>query len=379
MRGPGPGCLAGFILLGSVLSVPGKTSGTEPLTLSAVHLVGTNRLSTEDVIRGLNLQLGVPTTLEQVLQTCDRFQKLKLFDSSHCSYHVEGRSLSLTISVEDKWPGDPVVFDNFVWMTRQELLARLKHDLPLFMPNLPLHTGLTSDIIRVLEQVAAGHGIKAPVRYSQYWTERAMNVFYLDGISTPVRSLEIEGENPAPADEMLKWSNFYETQDYSAPMLTRLIIHILDDLYHSRGYLRAAAGEAIIQPLPEKDGAYPVRIILPISSGPLFTFQSVKFEGLAKEHSASLHAKWKLKPGDPYDTKYVAKFIFGEMLSTSWAQHSGRETDVASPCAKIEEGSRTVSLTITVGAPKKSHTYHPGKGDYECGGEYMKLDISPLP
>jgi hypothetical protein len=212
----GPGCLVGFILLGSILSVPGVVFGTDSLTLSAVHLVGTHRLSTDDVARGLNLKPGQPTTLQQILHACDRFLQLKLFDSSHCSYHVEGQSLSLTISVNDKWPSPLVVFDNFVWMTRQELLARLKHDLPLFMPRLPLRTGLVGDIIRVLEQVAAEHGIKARVGYSTFWTERGFNDFYIDGISTPIRSLEIEGENPPPPEEMLKWSNFYKTQDYSA-------------------------------------------------------------------------------------------------------------------------------------------------------------------
>lgn len=350
-----------------MLSVQGVAVGTSSLTLSEIHLVGTKRLTTDDVVRGLDLKLGGATTRQNILQACSRFRQLKLFQSSHCRCRVEGQSLSLTIFVEDKWGGTPVVFDNFVWTTKQELLARLKHELPLFMPELPLHSGLANDIIRVLQQVVIEHGIKAPVRYdSMFWTERGMNVFLIDGISTPVKSLQIQGENPPSPEELLKWSQFYTKENFSAARLTWVIRWVIRDLYAPRGYLRPVVGQPVIQSLAEKDGTYPVRVILPISSGPLFTFDSVKFEGLAKERAASLLAKWKLKPGDPYDQAYVYKFTFDEILGAPWAQHSKTEADVARPCARIDEATKKVSLTITVEVPKR--TYPAMKEGPECSG-----------
>ena len=191
------GCIPPIVLLGFVIAVPYVALGTDSLTLSAVHLVGTTRLTADDVIRGLDLKLGGATTQQGVLHACDRFRQLKLFGSPHCQTHVEGGNLTLTIFVNDKWRGTPVVFDNFVWTTQKELLARLKHEIPLFMPELPIHSTLTNDIIRVLTQVAAEHGIKSKVEYDdRYWTDRGMNVFFIEGISTPVASFQIEGEPP---------------------------------------------------------------------------------------------------------------------------------------------------------------------------------------
>ncbi len=372
------GCLFHLILLGFMLAVPGVILGSGSLTLSAVHLVGTNRLTTDDLVSGLNLKLGQPTTEQNILEACYEFKQLKIFDSWHCRYHVAGRNLSLTISVNDKWGGTPVVFDNFVWTTQKDLLVRVKHEVPLFMPALPLYSGLVNDIIRVLDQVAAEHGIKAPVRYDRWWTERGLNVFYIEGLSTPVTSLQIEGENAPTPEEVREWSVFYRKEDFSAARLTWVIIWVKRDLYAPRGYLLPVVGEPDIQPLPEKDGTYPVRVILPISSGALYIFDSVKFEGLAKEHSASLLAKWKLQPGAPYNPAYVNKFATDEILSASWGQHSRTESVVASPCAKIDEASRKVSLTITVEAPKKTYLYHqPEKGDYQCGGELFTLTFHP--
>jgi hypothetical protein len=358
-----------------MLSVPGAAVATHSPTLSEVHLVGTKRLTTDDVVRGLDLKLGGTTTRQNIVHSCDRFRHLNLFQSSHCRYRVQGHSLSLTIFVEDKWGGTPVVFDNFVWTTQKDLLVRVKHDLPLFMPELPVHSSLANDIIRVLEQVAAEHGIKAPVRYSEWWTIRGLNVFFIDGLSTPVTSLQIEGENAPPPEEVLKWSEFYTKEYFSAARLTWVINFVKRDLYAPRGYLRPVVGEPVIQPLAEKDGTYPVRVILPISSGALFVFDSVKFEGLAKERSASLLAKWKLKPGAPYDPAYVDRFASAEIVREPWGQYSKTESVVARPCAKIDEASQKVSLTITVEVPKKTYKYQDTKGDYECGKGIFTLTL----
>ena len=269
------------------------------------------------------------------------------------------------------------MFNNLVWMTREELLARLKQELPLFMPTLPESSGLINDIVRVLEQVVNEHGIKASVRYDDsFWTLRGMNVFFIEGISTPVTALQIEGENQPAPDELLKWSQFYTKEDFSAARLTWVIRWVIRDLYKPRGYLRPVAGEPIVQFLGERDGTYPVRVILPISSGDVYTFDSVKFEGLAKEHAASLLPKWKLRPDDPYNTAYVDGFITKEILSAPWAQHSKTEADVALPCAKIDGATKKVSLTVTVEAPKKAYPSRQ-QSDEECSGGMTVLTFPP--
>jgi hypothetical protein len=270
-----------------------------------------------------------------------------------------------------------VVFDNFVWTTRAELLTRLKREVPLFKLRLPESCGLTSNILGVLQQVVDELGIKGSVRYDdRFWTIRGMNVFYIEGISTPVTVLRIDGENAPSSEELAKWSAFYTKEEFSAARLTWVIDFVKRDLYKPRGYLRSIVAEPVVQFLGEKDGTYPVRVILPISSGDLYTFDSVKFEGLAKEHTASLLSKWKLQPGDPYDKAYVDAFVTNEILSTPWARHSKAESDEALPCVNIDADTKKVSLTITVESPKKTRTYGAETIADECGG-VQKIIIFP--
>ena len=354
------------LLLASVLLMPGLTTGSDAVTLSEVQLLGTKQLTADDIVRGLNLKIGGVTTRQDLLRACGRFQQLKLFPSSHCQLHIRKGNASLTVFVEEKWRGLPVVFDNFVWTTRDELLGRLKQELPLFMPELPKSSGLTGDIIRVLDKIVGEHGVKGPVRYDDsFWTERDMNVFYIEGLSTPVAQLLIEGDGAPPAEKVLDWSQFYTKEDFSAARLTWVISWVVRDLYASRGYLRPIVGRPALQCLEEKNGTHPVRVILSISSGAQYTFDSVSFEGLAKNHAAELFSEWKLKPGDPYDEPYARKFVF-EILNRLWAKDPKTQSGYAPTCRTIDEASKKVSLVITVEDPKSRKSW--GKQSEGCGG-----------
>lgn len=375
MRSTVAGSFVRLSFLGVVLLLPNVATAADALVLSEIRLVGTDQLSSEDVARGLHLKIGGQTSRKELIRACDQFRQLKLFESSRCTFANYGNRISLTIYV--KPVGMLIVFDNFVWTTRPELIARLKREIPLFMPQLPRSSGITNDIIRVLQEVVKERGINAPVRYDdRFWTERGMNVFYVEGISTPVTSLQIEGENAPSPEAVLAFSNFYIRENFSAAKLTRVTRWVIGDLYKTRGYLRAVAGEPVIQCLEEKDKAFPVRVILPIMSGDLYTFESVNFEGLAKAHAASLLSNWKLKRGEPYNESYVNDFVFKEILDAPWAVHSRTSTGVARPCARLDGATKKVLLTITVEVPRKTYTYTTPI-DEECSGDMEKLVITP--
>jgi len=366
-----------LVLVGCLLSSPFTCTANDVLTFAGVKLVGTARLSPDDVARGLGLTVGQPTTRQNLVRACGHFNGLKLFDSSLCRYTTDRKEALLVIKVKDR-SGTPVVFDNFFWMTRAQLLARLKQQIPLFMKELPIRCGLMNDICRALEGVALEHGIKSRVTYdARWWTERGLNVFYMEGILTPVDSLIIEGENAPTSEELQKWAQFYTKENFSAARLTWIIGFVIRDFYYTRGYLRPVVGRPTVQCLSERKGAFPVRVMVPISSGELYTLGSVSFAGLAKPEAASLYPAWKLKAGEPYDDSYTDRFVFEHILSAPWAQHSKTESDVAPYCAWVDEVSRKVILTISVETPKPYYRY--AKDAKPCGGITKFQEYPPVP
>ena len=362
-------CLVGPLFQSGVGATPHVS-----LTLSRVDVTGTARLSSDDVAAGLHLNVGKSVTRDELAHACATFARLKLFYSARCEYATNKNIASLAITVKNDSPDLPVVFQNFVWLTRTEILKRLKQNIPLFMSELPEGNGLESEIIEVLEKIAREHGIDHKVAQNNFWSGRGMYVFYIEGISTPVVSLQIEGEN-APSPEVIweQFSGFYSREDYSAPRLTWVIEWLIRNFYFTRGYMYPVVEQPRLEYLGEKDGAYPVRIIVPITSGDVFRFESVKFEGLAQPHSSELLARWKLNHGEPYDESYTNKFISDEILTKPWAQKSRSESDSASTCGVINPASMTVFVIVGVEVPRRWLKVKLGE---QCGGLYSTR-VSP--
>jgi outer membrane protein assembly factor BamA len=331
------------------------------LTLARIEIKGTTRLSSDDVAAGLNLKIGKEITRDELKRACARFDKLKLFDSARCEYHIEETNAALSVMVKDPSTGLSVVFDNFVWLTRGELLARLKREIPLFMSELPEQNGLIGDIIRVLEKVAKEHGIEAKIAYDdRFWVIRGMAVFYITDFSAPVSSFQIEGENSPSPEEFQNWSKSRNDENYSAARLTRTIDLLIRDFYSTRGFIHPVVGMPRVECLTQKDSAYPVQVIIPISSGELYKFGSVEFEGLTKPHVSFLLAKWKLDPGAPYDDSYVKHFVFEEILNQSWGMQSKNESRDVSVCSQPDETNKKVDVTIKVESRKRVYHVVPG-------------------
>jgi hypothetical protein len=87
-----------------------------------------------------------------------------------------------------------------------------------------------------------------------------MDVFYIEGISTPVTALQIEGKNAPSPEGIQKFSEFYMKENFSTARLTRVIQRVIRDLYKPRGYLRPAIAEPEIQSLGRRTARSPFEL-----------------------------------------------------------------------------------------------------------------------
>jgi len=360
-----------FLSLAGCISLRTAAPEAPEFVLAGATISGSQNLSPDDLLRGLDLKAGSSVTRQTLQQDCGRLDRLRLFYSENCGVRIDGRNLWIDVRVLPA-AGPPLMFENFVWTTRKDLLARLKQELPLFTPEIPTDSALNPDIIRVLNKVVAERGILGHVEVDKFWADKGGggHVFTIVGVKAPVVACIVEGGDAPSAEQVANALPGCARDDFSMPLLNWIAESIVTDLYDSRGYLQPVLEEPIVQFLGERDGKFPVRVVFPISPGPQYRFHSVSFEGIAKSHSAELLAHWKLKPGDIYDTAYVSDFEFNSILSRPWAQHSSTSSDTVEPCELVDEVNRTVSLTLTVTVPKKQETFSPQK-QRACGGGPM--------
>jgi outer membrane protein assembly factor BamA len=82
-------------------------------------------------------------------------------------------------------------------------------------------------------------------------------------------------------------------------------IEAMKKLYGTRGYMAAS-----IQPKPEMDDANStVKYLLQIQEGDLYAMGDLEIRGLDSRTTARLQDDWKLREGDPYDSRYAQRFL----------------------------------------------------------------------
>ena len=76
-----------------------------------------------------------------------------LFASLKYRYATSGNRLDVTFDIEETPWSMPVVFDNFVWLRDEELLAAVKQDVPTFDGTLPVNSEVSSYMTGVLQHL----------------------------------------------------------------------------------------------------------------------------------------------------------------------------------------------------------------------------------
>jgi hypothetical protein len=342
-----------MLMLLLVLALAMDTSAqTQPtyngLRLVGARITGTTEMNAEELLRGLDLHAGEPITLSEIRIACHRLEDLLIYKSLNCSAVREDDSawivLQVPVSSTRADNEDGIIFDNFVWMSRAEILQRIKKAVPLFTSHIQLKSPLNDDVLRVLNQLLAERGMKAQAIRDEFWVERDKNVYKATGISVPVVSIEVTGEN-APR-QIKQWSGAYDNKQFSMALLNWRLNEVIENYYYPRGYLHPVVQEPEVISLGVKEGAFPVKIILRVDAGTQYTFKSLRLEGRALAHEAELRKAWTLKPGSPYDVGYGRQFYFS-VQSSDWAQQ-GKASSAGSDCTRVDVKEHTVTLTIKI-------------------------------
>jgi hypothetical protein len=143
------------------------------------------------------------------------------------------------------------------------------------------------------------------------------------------------------------------------PMNADLLQYEIENLrkdYARRGYAQMTA-----HPAPAfNDDAGTVAYNVTISEGPLFRMGELEVAGLSKDDEARIRAAWKLRPGDPFDATYVARFTGmvqlpgGEAFAIEQSEGEEPQTvDVTFVLCKQKDGCKSSSDHLYQPEPAK--------------------------
>ncbi len=390
-------CSLSVLLLCSIALAQntGKTGKTKlSYKLLSMRVKGANRLKPEQIIAASGLKIGQFAGEEDFKRSVQKLGDTGLFTELTYSYEYSSAGCNLEFQITENDKLLPIVFDNFVWFSDDELLGLLRARLPLFDGALPVGGNLADQVADTLNAILAERKITGKAGYLRAAKENGPIDSYLYQVNFRailVRNMDFPGAAPAELPALQAAAKPLEGQDYRRTKmhfqeqlnflpvfpvtpgiqykLTEIqwsgnaalpvdklqpLIHLktgeaangvqldqdLEDvhkLYGTKGYLLAHVTAA-----PETDDLQStVRYQLNVSEGDLFHMGDLTIDGLDPESSKKMAAQWQMKRGDPFDSSYLTRFfkiMYRDVgLKGSWN---------VVPRQSISQQEKTVSVTL---------------------------------
>ncbi len=222
-------------------------------------------------------------------------------------YHTVGGQSVVTFQVEELRGGQlPVVFDNLVWFSRDEVTAAVRRELPAFDGTAPETQGAVASITRALEALLGARQIKAQVDYALGTDEGGRNprhVFNVRGVHVPVCKLHFPGATDVAESDLIKNAQPLLETDYSQENTTAFAASSLLPLYHKTGHLRArfAAPSAVIATDAQTECKGGANVSVPVTEGVVYLWAAPAWTDAGALTPTELDVALNMKAGEVAD------------------------------------------------------------------------------
>src|ERR1044072_213177 len=136
--------------------------------IAAIEIEGVQALTRETVIATSGLKVGDAFSVEATDAAAERLVSSGIFKKVGYSTRNAGANVTITFKLEElKGQWSPVVFDNFIWFSDEELTAAITREVPSFNGSAP-DAGDTNDAIKkALQNLLAERTLAGQVEYNR--------------------------------------------------------------------------------------------------------------------------------------------------------------------------------------------------------------------
>ena len=333
-----------------VLLVPAVAQQRQ--TLGRLEFVGLKRLTRDQVVAMSGLQIGQVVDAQVLDTAAGELLKTGLFRKLSYRVHSSPNNQAIvTFQLEESAVSLPVVFENFVWFTDEEIVAAVRRDVLYFNGTSPASGETPDKIAASLQRLLTEKHITGQVDYMPYVSKDKQELlFTVKGARIPVCSLHFPGASAVSESDLVKVSQPLFKSDYSKKDIATFAPLNLLPLYRHRGYLRAEfqPPAATLETSAQCSGG--VNVTIPVTEGTGYRWAKSIWDGNDKLSVEDLGTALGMNPGDVADgvkidagLKNVAKAYAQRGYLTPTIKESAEFDDAASLVTyhfNISEGPR---------------------------------------
>ncbi|HYE15416.1 MAG TPA: POTRA domain-containing protein [Pyrinomonadaceae bacterium] len=271
----------------------------QTLKLTKIEFKGLERITEAQALEKAGLQPGQSAVVDDVEAAANRLVESGLF--KNLSYQIKGTTDAavVTFTVIENKPTVPVVFDNFVWFTDEELNKAVRARVPNFDGTAPETGGATEQIAKALQDLLRERKIQGTVEYTSSATESGANpefIYTVKGAGLRVCRLTFPGARALTEEQLVGKSGQLFSEDYSRVFTKGFADNTLLPLYHERGYLRASFAPPSVKPDPSSDCEGGLAVTLSVDEGSVYVWDRAEWSGNEALTAEELNAALGMRP-----------------------------------------------------------------------------------
>lgn len=294
-----------IILLIALFALASMCAAQQQMRLSKIEVVGLKRIPPDQVIAVSELKIGQAVNGSVLDAAATKLMQSGLFKK--LTYRVRGAAGQATVifEVEEANRSLPVVFENFVWFTDDELEAAIRADIPFFNGSAPEAGDTTQKITQALQRLLNEKKISGRVEFMPY-TDLAKGrqefVYAVRGVKIPICSLSFPGAEAIPEAQLIKASQQLMQSDYSKKDISVFATYTLFPLYRRLGRLRAQFRTATAEPAPNLPNCVGgVLVTVPVDEGAVYSWAQAEWNGNQVLAAGELSTALGMKAGEVAD------------------------------------------------------------------------------
>ena len=314
---------------------------TEP-KIAKIETEGLQALSTETVIATSGLKIGDTFSVEALDAASERLLSSGLFKKVGYRTRNLAGNVTITFQLEElKGQLSPVVFDNFIWFSDEELTTAVKRAVPSFNGSAP-DIGNTNDAIKqALQNLLAERKLPGQVEYNL--TEHE-HLFRVEGVPMKICTLHFPGAQNVSEQKLIQATRSSMDPDYSRQSAKTFPRYGLYPIYRELGHLRASFGAPVAKP-ETKAGCEGVDLTIPVNEGVKYSWASTEWSGNQVLSSKELDDALGMKPGEVANGKKFDKGL--SEVQNAYGRHGHIQLRMK-PTPEYDDAGAKVTFRIAI-------------------------------
>ena len=319
--------------------------------IAKIEIEGLQTLTTETVITTSGLKVGDTFSVGIIDAAAQRLADSGLFKKVAYSTRNVGANVTITFRLEElKGQSSPVVFDNFIWFSDEELTAAIKREIPSYKGSAPDAGNTTEAIKKALQNLLTERKLPGQVEYNLAERE---HLFRVVGVSIRICTLHFPGAQSVPEQKLIEATRSSMEHEYSRQTAMTFPKYGLYPMYRELGRLRASFGAPIVKP-ETNENCEGVDLTIPVNEGAVYSWANAEWSGNKLIPARELDDALGMKPGEVANGNKFDKGL--SEVRKAYGTHGHIDANMK-PTPEFDDAASKVTFKIAV---NEGPEYHMG-------------------